>query len=874
MTGDNEDHGETDHGETDDLADPGSQYMERLQNATVGDGGDQNSHFNDSLSDNGEGEGSEGHENGEGEEEGMDIDEHFQETSDISDIETAWSSYIDKLSGLAKLDSMKTAMAFIQALRTASFDDEWTSLDPDTLDRLRNPPTVMPININDNPSWRLGLDLYLSVTNAAQETYTSVRKAILRRYPNDEVPSYDQMKRYVAELSGVYSMEDDMCINSCLAFTCPYKDLQTCPECNEPRFDPLNKKPRQQLHTIPIGPQLQALRKGQNSQDMDYRWAVTEQILKDMEIHDGNILVIKDLFYGQDYIDLVDQGRINKDDIVLMFSIDGAQLYASKASDCWIYIWVIFEYSPGTRYKKKRVLPGGFIPGPNKPKNSDSFLFPGLHHLAALQREGLCMLDFTTGTMTTSHPFLVLATADGPGMTYLNGLVGHHGKNGCRLFCSVPGRHKAGGSHYYPALLKPNNFSVIGSDHPDIDIYKLPSTESKVYEEKLLFVVGSPNETQYKKRRLETGISKPSIFLGLNPQYRLDIPGCFPSDIMHLAALNIPDLLINLWRGSLDCDKNDDRGTWDWAVLQGRTWEIHGKEVAACTPYLPGSFDRPPRNPAEKISSGYKAWEFLMYIYGFGPALFYGVLPEKYWMNFCKLVFGMRIILEHEISSEDLRKAHQALLEFCHEFEVLYVQRRPERIHFVRQSIHAITHLAPEAFRIGPAGCYSQWTMERTIGNLVEEIRQHSNPYANLSQRGLQRSQNNALKTMFPDLDEEKNTMPRGACDLGDGYVLLRAMDKAFYNLSNVYSNGLRSFLWATYKMSLPEEASISIKRWARLQLPTGQVARSSWKECLKPLEKVRMSRNVKVGYIPQFLALLLTITNPDKQTRWASSFC
>lgn len=57
MTGDNEDHGETDHGETDDLADPGSQYMERLQNATVGDGGDQNSHFNDSLSDNGEGEG-------------------------------------------------------------------------------------------------------------------------------------------------------------------------------------------------------------------------------------------------------------------------------------------------------------------------------------------------------------------------------------------------------------------------------------------------------------------------------------------------------------------------------------------------------------------------------------------------------------------------------------------------------------------------------------------------------------------------------------------------------------------------------------------------------------------------------------------------
>ena len=67
----------------------------------------------------------------------MDIDltsesaEHFQETSDC---EAAWSLYIDKLSGLAKLESMKTAMAFIQALRTASFDDEWTNLDPATLD--------------------------------------------------------------------------------------------------------------------------------------------------------------------------------------------------------------------------------------------------------------------------------------------------------------------------------------------------------------------------------------------------------------------------------------------------------------------------------------------------------------------------------------------------------------------------------------------------------------------------------------------------------------------------------------------------------------------------------------------------------------------
>jgi hypothetical protein len=41
------------------------------------------------------------------------------------------------------------------------------------------------------------------------------------------------------------------------------------------------------------------------------------------------------------------------------------------------------------------------------------------------------------------------------------------------------------------------------------------------------------------------------------------------------------------------------------------------------------------------------------------------------------------------------------------------------------------------------------------------------------------------------------------------------------------------------------------IARWARLRLPNGQVARSRWKETQKPLNKVRMSRNVKVSCTP-----------------------
>jgi hypothetical protein len=237
-----------------------------------------------------------------------------------------------------------------------------------------------------------------------------------------------------------------------------------------------------------------------------------------------------------------------------------------------------------------------------------------------------------------------------------------------------------------------------------------------------------------------------------------------------------------------------------------------------------------------------------MYIYGLGPAMFYGVLPEKYWVNYCQLVYGMRIILQNEIPTEDLINSHHSLLEFCKEFEALYYQCCPERLHFVRQSIHALLHVSMETVRIGPSVCSLQWTMERTIGNLVEEIHQPSNPYANLSRRGLQQSQVNALKAMFPELDEDKNKLPRGAINLGNEYFLLRAMEQTYYQLSDTYLIAFRHFLLQSYNVILQEGVPVAIRRWARLLLPTGQVVRSYWKESLKPLEKVRMARNVKVN--------------------------
>lgn len=67
------------------------------------------------------------------------------------------------------------------------------------------------------------------------------------------------------------------------------------------------------------------------------------------------------------------------------------------------------------------------------------------------------------------------------------------------------------------------------------------------------------------------------------------------------------------------------------------------------------------------------------------------------------------------------------------EFEEVYYQRKVSCLHFVCQSLHGMDHLASEIVCVGSLSALAQWTMECTIGNLGQELRLPSNPYANLS---------------------------------------------------------------------------------------------------------------------------------------------
>ena len=730
---------------------------------------------------------------------------------------------------------------------------------------LREPLVGVPDLANDR-ALAFSLEYYLRLDYSANVVYNSAR-ILVKKYFNIDMLSLDQVKRKAEELTGIIPIYTDMCINTCAAFSGPFARLDACPLCSEPRFDNRDEQrvPRKQCVTIPVGPQIQAAyRSRESAQAMRYRGDLTKKILSNLHnIPDFELSTYSDYIHSSQYLYACDREDVTENDTVLLFSIDGAQLYRMKESDCWIYIWVILDRHPSNRYKNKHILIGGVVPGPRKPKNIESFLFPGFHHVAALMKEGFRIWRADTNVIFTSNPFIPFFLGDGPGIALLNGLVGHHGRCGCRLYCALVGRHKPGaGGHYYPVLKKP--VDVTGSahqasQHADIDItiplYSDSEDWIQRYSRNLDTVLHAPSNAAYERARRNTGITKPTLVSGFPSNRIFPIPLCFPADIMHLAGIQIPDLIIPLFRGTLQCTLPDKVETWDWAVLRSaEKWAAHGAIVAATKPYLPSSFDRPPRNIAEKLTSGYKAAEFLTYLYGLGPAILFGVLPMPYWRNLCKMIRGVRIIYRYKkkggISSGDLAEAHKLLTEFVIEFEDLYYQRKVSRLHFVRQSIHGLVHLASETINTGPYPIKSQWPIERTIGILGGQIRQPSKPYANLAQRAIRRCQVNALKHIYPNHDPDAygSPLPRGAYDVGDGYVLKRFRDRRPHTLRPCEAEVLCDFVRTQGMATNPEWlATPSVIRWARLQLPTGQLA-GAWKEKDKHLADRRTRRMVEVS--------------------------
>ncbi|EEB95691.1 hypothetical protein MPER_05298 [Moniliophthora perniciosa FA553] len=303
-------------------------------------------------------------------------------------------------------------------------------------------------------------------------TYEKFRASYQRHHPDKTLLSFNQIKRMVARLTGIIMLTRDMCVNSCAAFTGPWKGLKQCPECGDERFEEDGITPRKVFWVFLLGPQLQAqfLR---NDGSLDYRIKATEKLLS---MATGTTIELQkrtDYIHGEAYMTAVAAGKITNQSVLVMWSGDGAQLYRDKDSDIWISIFSLLEFPPHLRYKVKHILPDTVVPGPKAPKNHISFLFHTMYHLSALMREGIRLWKRELEVFSLRKLFLAFACMDAVAMASVSGWVGHHGKHGCRFMCGMPGRHKPRSPHYYPVMKLPEGYKQSGCDHPDVSRHNL-----------------------------------------------------------------------------------------------------------------------------------------------------------------------------------------------------------------------------------------------------------------------------------------------------------------------------------------------------------------------------------------------------------------
>ncbi|KAK7019697.1 hypothetical protein VNI00_017997 [Paramarasmius palmivorus] len=701
------------------------------------------------------------------------------------------------------IETVRITQQLIDAVKSATLDDGHCPAH--VVERLRN-PIEEEVDISD-PSVRHAIDLYLATTNASEQTYHDAREAYLRRHPEESLMSLKQVKGLVEEITGVVAVSDDMCVNGCHAFTGPFADLDHCSRCSEPRYDQEyealtgKKRARLQFDTILLGPQLQArMRNPETALELRYRSWKVEQVHEALEKLEDELaaeFVYDDHACGEDFLAMVERFNLTEDDHIVTISTDSFQLYKNKKSDTYIGVWILEDYSPGERVRKVNIIPAFNIPGPNKIKNLDSYLLTSLRHVSALQKEndgrGYREWRASERRVVYSRPAVGFTTADRIGLAEMDGRVGHHGTIACRGDCPMRGRHKPDSGHYFSAHYCTADF-LAGCMHNDFDFDNIQPPSLERYEKRLQTVSDSPNEAQYLINRRETGISKPCIFSGLS--LAIPPPLSFVPDMMHL-LLNLGQLLISIWRGTIDCAETDNKTAWPWRTLIGDTWKTHGAAIANATPYFPSFFHRPPRNPAQKINSGYKVTEYVLYVFCLGPGHFRQILPEIYYTHFCRLVYALRILNKRSIQGKEIAAAQSQIITFVKDYENLYLPTT------YRPTSHFCS-------RVGPAVYHTNLLLSEQIGDTTAECNQPSNPWANFSQRQL-----------CPQLDKlafKKMILPRGAFKLGDSYVLLRKRERYFTTL----------------------EGSVGDLVAAVIN------TRSLWQESRTSRKSVRVTRNVK----------------------------
>ena len=498
-------------------------------------------------------------------------------------------------------------------------------------------------------------------THMTNDTFSKLAFA----FPESTIGSWKITKARAEFLATFRPVAYDCCISSCCCFVGPNGDLTSCPYCHEPRFNSKGR-PRRRFTYAPLIPRLLAFyRNKEFGHSMLYRSRYQPDGTNLQDVMDGeNYQRLRET-----HVTINGQPRPYKyfqdpRDIALGLSTDGFCPFRKRKKTCWPILIYNYNLPPEIRFWIRHILCVGVVPGPYKPKDFDSFLWPLVMELLKLAA-GIKAFDLSSDEIFALRAFLILVFGDIPAVSMVMRMKGHNGLVPCWM-CKITALRTPNSrspAHYIP--LNRAQHPAVKDDHSAIQVYNpadLPSRSHADFLNTARAVQMATTTAQSNILAKNSGIKGIPILSYLPSLF---FPDSFPYDFMHLIFENVMKNIILLWTGEF---KGLDEGSGNYHLMP-KVWEAVGAATAAAGSTIPSAFGaRPPNVCDDKMACTADTWSFwMLYL---GPVLLSKRFQRRvYFDHFIELVKLIRICLQFKISATEIATLRNGFQEWVLKYE-------------------------------------------------------------------------------------------------------------------------------------------------------------------------------------------------------------
>jgi hypothetical protein len=344
-------------------------------------------------------------------------------------------------------------------------------------------------------------------------------------------------------------------------------------------------------------------------------------------------------------------------DIALGFGTDGVGPFRRRKATCWPLLVYNYNLPPTEHFHDDNAICLGEVPGPHKPKDMDSFLYPATRELLQLA-VGVEAWDAVQKEKFILRAFSTTIFGDIPALSMLLRVKGHNACSPCQL-CMIEGVRipKSSLTTYYVPLSRKN----IPPKQPDVNPAHLPLRTHETFMAQANEVQSAESNAESDRLAIKYGINGVPLLSVLDS---LSLPLSTGYEFMHLVFEN---LLLNLalfWSGNFK-NLNQDQPF----ILDKHVWEAIGTSAAASKSTIPSCYGAAVPNIAtDRSSFSAEAWsQRALFI---GPVVLNHCFKHvKYYNHFCDLVRLINLFLQYQPSDDELSEIRTGFIEWVDKYE-------------------------------------------------------------------------------------------------------------------------------------------------------------------------------------------------------------